>query len=110
MLQMRYLVVLLPTLLVAPSIAAAQCRSAADGRCDSQPQNVRDGGVFIQAEYITREEQRQRAQESLERHRQERNNHYSVDHSTRTETPSDYGRVYQEQQLQGDKPRVVRPW
>jgi len=34
----------------------------------------------------------------------------AVDKSSNTETTDSFGNVYQEEQLQGDKPKVTRPW
>ena len=58
--QMRYLVVLLPTLVIGPSIASAQCRSTAQSNCAPSLYNGHDG-MLMQAQYITREEQQRRA-------------------------------------------------
>jgi hypothetical protein len=99
--------------LVAPSLTAtaAPCRSATAALC---ARTVDGGGLIVQAQYITREEQQRRAQENLERHRQENSNsnsNSSVDRSTNTTTGETYGREYLERQIQGtDKPRVVRPY
>ena len=38
------------------------------------------------------------------------NNNNGVDRSSNTETTDSFGKIYQEQQLQGDKPKVTRPW
>jgi hypothetical protein len=63
----------------------------------------------VLAQYITTEQQRQQAQENLARHREQQQqqggSNSSVQNSTNT-----YGREWQEQQLQGNNPRVVRPW
>ena len=109
--HIRYLLLALASTLVAPSLIA----NAAPG--PSAPETLRattsraDGGAVLQAQYITREQQQERAKENLERHRQEKSNsNSSVDRSSGTATGETYGREYLERQLQGDKPRVVRPY
>lgn len=106
--HVRYLLLVLASTLVAPSLTAAGPSATETLR---GPPARTDGGAVLQAQYITREEQQRRAQENLERHRQERSNsNSSVDRSSGTATGETYGREYLERQLQGDRPRVVRPY
>jgi hypothetical protein len=69
------------------------------------------GNAYVLAQYITREEQQQRAQENLRQRQEERRQQQqdrsssSVDRSTNT-----YGKEWLERELQGDKPRVNRTW
>jgi hypothetical protein len=66
---------------------------------------------LVFAQYITTQQQRQQAQQNLQQHRQQQQSN-SVQPSTSTvhESTGSYGRVWQEQQLQGNNPRAVRPW
>jgi hypothetical protein len=107
--HVRCLLVVLGMTLVAPSLVTPSSAAAALGA-----RTAHDGGFAVLAQYITREEQQRRAQENLERHRQENSNSNSdsrVDKSTGAAIGETYGREYLERQIQGtDKPRVVRPY
>lgn len=102
---------LLSTFLL-PSLPAIADGTALTGGAICSPARTADSGDVVLAQYITREEQNRRAQENLERHRQERSNNNSnssVGSSSGTATGETYGREYLERQLQGDKPRT-RTW
>ena len=113
MLHARRLLLVLATVLVAPSLAAtaAPCGSATEALCAPPSRAVHDSGVIVQAQYITREQQKERAEKNLKEKRQQRDNsNYSVYKSTRTETSDDYGKRYLEEPMRGAKqPRVHRP-
>jgi hypothetical protein len=68
----------------------------------------------VVAQYITTDQQRQQAQQNLAQHRaqQQQQQQQPVQGSTNTVQGSTntYGREWQEQQLQGNNPKVVRPW
>lgn len=116
--QVRCWLVVLGMTLIAPSLvtpslaaSAAPCRSATETLGEARLHKVYDGGVIVQAQYITREEQKTRAEENLRQHRERANPPPSVERSTGTPTGETYGREWQERQIQGtDKPRVTRPW
>jgi len=89
---------------VTPSLA-----SAGFGSGSANFSRPHYGNTYVLAQYITTEQQRQQAQQNLERHRaqqqQQTGSNSSVQNSTNT-----YGREWQEQQLQGNTPRVTRTW
>jgi hypothetical protein len=66
------------------------------------------------AQYITTEQQRQQAQDHLRQHQQQQQggSNSSVQGSTNSVQGSTntYGKEWQEQQLQGNDPKVSRPW
>jgi hypothetical protein len=69
----------------------------------------------VLAQYITTEQQRQQAQQNLERHREQQQqggSNSSVQSSTNSvqNSTNTYGKEWQEQQLQGNTPRVNRSW
>jgi hypothetical protein len=108
--HISYLLLILASTLFAPSLIAAAPGPSATETLRATSSRA-DGGAIVQAQYITREQQQERAKENLERHRQEKSNsNSSVDRSSGTATGETYGREYLERQIQGDKPRVVRPY
>ena len=95
---------------VTPSLA-----SAGFGLGSANPGRPYYGNTFVPAQYITNEQQRQQAQQNLERHRaqqQQSGSNSSVQNSTNSvqNSTNTYGREWQEQQLQGNDPKVTRPW
>jgi hypothetical protein len=72
------------------------------------------GNAYVLAQYITREEQQKRAEQNLKQHREEQKQQEQKQqersNSEVNSSTNSYGKEYLEQQLQGDKPRVIRPW